>query len=380
MNRPHHSQYKTFTEAILGFADYARKKELNVGLRETHEALQLASLGLAENKNIFRYALKSVFCSSHENAETFESIFSDFWNRSKGEIKTNRENKDQSTVQKKTTGSLVMLNKGDSASKETEEGASVSGANSLEQLRKTDFSKVSEIESALLNKLAEDLWRQMSRRLRQKYRKAVTRGRIDIRQTIRKNISKGGELIDLHLRDKKPDKNRLIILLDVSGSMDKYSFYLLRFILALRSHFKWIDAYIFSTKLIRITDYLGIKNLHSVLGVLSQHADNWSSGTKIGECFKQFNQQFAKQSLTGKNMVIVLSDGLDTGEPDLLASELHKIKLRTKRLIWLNPLKGIKGYQPRTRGMMAALPEVDNFMSAHSVNSLLELEGILSQV
>jgi len=120
--------------------------------------------------------------------------------------------------------------------------------------------------------------------------------------------------------------------------------------------------------------------LESVLRVLSQHADNWSSGTKIGECLKHFNQQFAKRALSGKNMTIVLSDGLDTGEPEVLATELHKIKRRTRRLIWLNPLKGMPGYQPRTRGMMAALPEIDHFMPAHNVESLLQLETFLSNV
>ena len=132
--------------------------------------------------------------------------------------------------------------------------------------------------------------------------------------------------------------------------------------------------------LMRITDILHIRELESVLRVLSQHADNWSSGTKIGECLKHFNQQFAKRALSGKNMTIVLSDGLDTGEPEVLATELHKIKRRTRRLIWLNPLKGMPGYQPRTRGMMAALPEIDHFMPAHNVESLLQLETFLSNV
>ena len=187
-------------------------------------------------------------------------------------------------------------------------------------------------------------------------------------------------MLDLYLRNKKPDKNRLIILLDVSGSMDKYSFYLLRFILALRTHFKRIDAYIFSTSLIRITDYLESQNLDTVLSILSYYANNWSSGTKIGECLLHYNREFARRSLTGKNMTIILSDGLDTGEPELLSTELKKIKLRTRKLIWLNPLKGMKGYQVRTRGMLAALPEINHFMPAHTVDSLLELENILADV
>lgn len=380
MDQPYHRHYTNMTEAILAFAEYARSKELNVGIRETHEALKVTSMGVMEDKTVFNYALKSIFCSSQEHLATFEEIFSQFWGGQRSEVRSKMEYKNQSNLRKEAKRSLVMINKGSSDEESKEDGQNVSGANSLEQLRKTDFSKVSDIESRELDHLAEELWKQMSKRLRKKYRKSVTKGKIDIRKTIRNNISNGGALLDLHLRDKKPDKNRLIILLDVSGSMDKYSFYLLRFVLALRSHFKNIDAYIFSTKLIRITDFLEVKNLESVLTFLSRYADNWSGGTKIGECLQHFNRQYSKQALTGKNMTLILSDGLDTGEPELLSKELHKIKLRTRKLIWLNPLKGMKGYQPRTRGMMAALPELDHFMPAHNVNSLLELENILSNV
>jgi len=377
---PHHLQYTTLADAILGFAGYARSCDLNVGVRESQEAIQIASMDLLENKSQFRYALQSIFCSSHDHIETFNIIFSNFWNEEKGVIRSKTEFKNQNTLRKETNQTLVMLGKGDSSEEKKEEGKNVSGANRSEKLGKTDFSTISSLENDELNKLAEKLWKEMSKRLRRKYKKSVTKGKIDIRQTIRNNINNGGALLDLYLRNKKPDKNRLIILLDVSGSMDKYSFYLLRFILALRSHFKKIDAYIFSTKLIRITEFLAHKNLNYVLSVLSQCADNWSSGTKIGECFQNFNRKFSKQSLTGKNMTIILSDGLDTGEPELLSEELKKIKLRTRKLIWLNPLKGMKGYEVRTRGMLAALPEIDHFMAAHSVDSLLELENILADV
>lgn len=187
-------------------------------------------------------------------------------------------------------------------------------------------------------------------------------------------------MLELKLKDKKPNKNRLVILLDVSGSMDKYSFYLLRFILALRTHFQNIEGFIFSTKLIRITEYLRVKNLEHVLSQLSAGADNWSSGTKIGTCLQSFNELHAKRTLNRRSMTIILSDGLDTGAPELLSKELGKIKRRTRKLIWLNPLKGMQGYEPLARGMKAALPQIDVFRSAHSLESILELEKYLADV
>jgi uncharacterized protein with von Willebrand factor type A (vWA) domain len=114
--------------------------------------------------------------------------------------------------------------------------------------------------------------------------------------------------------------------------------------------------------------------------MLSRKADIWSSGTKIGACLQHFNEQYAKRILNGHSTVIVLSDGLDTGKPELLATELQKINLRTRKMIWLNPLKGMSGYQPVQQGMKAALPEVDVFRSAHNLNSILELENFLLHV
>jgi uncharacterized protein with von Willebrand factor type A (vWA) domain len=187
-------------------------------------------------------------------------------------------------------------------------------------------------------------------------------------------------MIDLRMRNRKPRKHRLIVFLDVSGSMDKYSYFLLRFIWSLRTHFESVEAFIFSTTLIRITDYLDASNLHHTLQVLSLKANNWSSGTRIGECFKRFNDNYSKKVLNGSSTVIVLSDGLDTGSTEILSEELKKIHLRTKKLIWLNPLKGMDSYQPIQKGMSAALAEVDIFKSAHNLDSLLELEDYLSNI
>ena len=113
------------------------------------------------------------------------------------------------------------------------------------------------------------------------------------------------------------------------------------------------------------------------LAMVSQHAKHWSSGTKIGECLTDFNDNYAKRYLNGKTMTIVLSDGLDTGEPAILDAAMQQIKLRTKKLIWLNPLKGMRGYEPIQMGMKAALPSLNHFGSAHNFESLLTIEKLL---
>lgn len=375
----HFSFNENITEAILSFGQYARGNGLNIGVQETKDALEMARLGVLNNTDTFYYALKAIYCTDLEDLPIFEKIFEQFWLHRIGLAKGKTLFKNQSNLRKKSSASLVMMGKGESK-EGGEESKNVSGANQIARLRKTDFSKIEDIESTFLEELATKLWQQMSLRLKRKMKNANGKGQLDLRRTIRSSIAHGGDPIELKKKHRRKRKQRLIVLLDVSGSMDKYSFFLLRFICALRSHFERVEAFIFSTTLIQITSYLQSKNLGLTLALLSQQANNWSSGTKIGECLQTFNEQYAKTVLNGHSTTIVLSDGLDTGTPELLEAELKKIKLRTRQLIWLNPLKGMMGYEPIQKGMSAALPNLDVFRSAHSLDSLLELEEFLISV
>ena len=315
---PHYTQYDGLVSSILGFAEYARSHGLNVGMNESMEAIHAAEKGLIEDKESFRYALKAIFCCSLDDVEVFDIIYKNFWGNKRVAIKSRMSHHVTSNVQRETTRSLVMLGTGEDESEEDDDNRNVSGANRLERLRKTDFSKVEEIDSQMLEALASRLWKQMSMRLKKKMKRSK-KGEIDIRGTIRSNMSKGGNLLNLKFKDKKPMRNRLILILDVSGSMDKYSFFLLRFIYELNSYFKDIEVFLFSTKLVRITDIIKERNWSTSLALLSYQADHWSSGTKIGKCIQEFNEEYGKKVLNGRSVTIVLSDGLDTGEPELLA-------------------------------------------------------------
>lgn len=380
MSRPlHFSDHQNLSEAILGFVHFARQNDLNVGLTEAQEALQAAALGLLSNKDQFAYAFKALLCCTEEETVLFDRLFEQYWKRRGTLVKSKVRIKGQLPKLYQSPGTLVFMGMGQQKESEKEAAKNVSGANRITRLRRTDFSKVAEIDQDYLEEIALKLWQQMSLRLQKKWKNAA-KGPINLRRTIRSNISKGGDLINLKRRNKKKQKNRLIILLDVSASMDKYSFYLLRFVWALRRQFESIDAYVFSTELARITDHLKDKDLAMALSRMSAQVHHWSSGTQIGECLKQFNERYAKRALYGRSITIVLSDGLDTGDPQLLVQQLGLIKRRTKKLVWLNPLKGMKGYAPTAKGMSAALPELDIFQSAHNLNSLLALENFLAHV
>jgi YHS domain-containing protein len=179
--------------------------------------------------------------------------------------------------------------------------------NAVQRLRQTDFSKIAAMEVSLLEGIAEKLWREMAKRMKRRLKTAPRNEKLDLRNTIRASLQHGGDPIELVFKGRKPKKIRLVMLLDVSGSMDKYSFFLLRFICALQSYFEKVESFIFSTELRRITDFLATKGLEDTLKLLSQKADNWSSGTKIGLCLKEFNEKYAKTMLYEQALKTALS-------------------------------------------------------------------------
>ncbi len=371
-------QSTTITESIVAFAQFVRSHGLNIGIQETADALKVAELGLLLERKPFKNALRAIFCNSPEEILLYNGLFNLYWDTNPVDL---RENKDSRSIKgqllKKNQATLVMLGQGKSENDEAEEAKNVSGANEIERVRKTDFSKINEIDAKVLDEIAQKLFNEMALRLRRRMKESKSEGQLNLRRTIRRSLSFGGEPIELYRKAKKPKKQRLIVLLDVSGSMDKYSFYLLRFVCALSENFRQIEAFIFSTSLIRITNSLKSNRLDFVLQQIENQANNWSSGTKIGESFETFYDKFGKRTLNGSPIVIILSDGLDTGQPELLEAQMRKIQRKVRKIVWLNPLKGMAGYQPTARGMAAALPSVKDFRSGHNINSLLELENIL---
>ncbi len=370
---------QSITESIVAFAQFVRSHGLNAGIQETQEALLAAHTGLMSDRNHMRYALKALFCNTPEERLVFEKLFVLFWDTNPIDLEDERKNqtKIQGRVDQKANPSLVMMGFGETKPNE-EEAKNVSGANASERLKRTDLSKLSEMEAGWLEDIAAKLFKEMALRLRRRMKQSPNKGAIHLRSTIRRNLSKGGEPIELMRRAQKPSKQRLIVLLDISGSMDKYSFLLLRFICTLRDYFRQLEAFVFSTHLVRVSKALKLTRIDDALELISEHAEHWSSGTKIGECLAQFTERYGKQLLNGSPTIIILSDGLDTGAPGMVQEQIMRMRQRSKRIIWLNPLKGMSGYAPEARGMREALPHIDTFSSAHSLQSLLELENILA--
>lgn len=374
----HYTDFDSPIESLIRFGNILREEGFQLGLQCSKDYVDIVLMDLLFQHEYLESAFAALCCNSPKDREQFSKIYKRFWEEkgTRVQSKTNYFNKKK--VHKNQKSIVVMTGMGKSDLEgEVEEGKNSSGANAKETLKNTDFSKLSVIQSEELDKLAETLIQDMNLRIKRRQKK-LKKGKINIQSSIRKNIQNGGNIIQLIKKNKTKEQFKLLVLLDVSGSMDKYSYYLLKFLWSLRKHFKDLEVFTFSTIMMRITEPLKNRNIQEVLTQVSEQATHWSSGTKIGACFKQFNEEYSRFYLNGKTVTLILSDGLETGEVEDLEEQIKKIKMRSKRLIWLNPLKGMNGYQPIQRGMKAVMPELNHFGAAHNLSSLLELENILT--
>jgi uncharacterized protein len=364
--------------AITEFCRYARMCGIPAGVKESLDALRAAeAVGVAEREQL-KFALRAVICSSKGDWDLFDEVFGTFWNTDRGSSRLIQrggkrpKSRAEDELRQESSGQPLV---GQNNSGITEgEGKAVLGATAHERLKKTDFSQLPQTDLAELERISWRLLQQMSLRLSRRIKNIATHGRVDLRRTIRQGIGRGGDLIDLRFLRRKLQQLKLVIVLDVSGSMNPYSIFFVRFAYALQKYFKRVDTFLFSTQLTEITSALRARQLRDALESLAEHAAGWSGGTKIGDSLRDLNMHHGRRLFSRDTVFIILSDGWDTGDPEMLAAELGAIKRRVRKLIWLNPLLGMADYQPITRGMSAALPYIDVFAPAHNLESLLNLE------
>jgi uncharacterized protein with von Willebrand factor type A (vWA) domain len=375
---------RDLASAMVRFGALLRQHGLPVTVVQITAGVQaLEHVDLGDREEL-RRALCTVFVGRPEEIPAFDRCFEAFW-QVQPELEegipglltvapeTGPPAALKSAEQKRET--LALDTWGEESEADSGEPLGVPGLSDREALVAQDFSTFSADQLDEVYRLTLQIARRLARRLGRRRRPMARRGRVDLRRTLRANLSRG-DFIELKYRQRKPRKVRLVLLCDVSGSMDLYSRFLLQFLFAMQNVFGRVETFTFSTRLTRVTEYLKGRSYRQVLRRLREVQD-WSAGTRIGESIAQFNREWS-QLVDRHTIVIVLSDGWDTGQPELLAHELLRIKRRAGRLIWLNPLLGNAAYEPLTRGMAAALPLLDHFAAAHNLAALRELAHHLS--
>jgi len=222
-------------------------------------------------------------------------------------------------------------------------------------------------------------WQLEQRRTRRKTR-APHGVYLDMRRMFRQNLRYGGEPLQLAWRRRKQKRRPLVVICDISGSMERYTRILLQFIYVISNGLEKVEAFVFSTRLTRITHYLRERDVDQALDQVADAVQDWAGGTRIGEALKSFNYDWGRRVLGQGAIVLMISDGWDRGDIDLLEREMSRLQLSCHRLIWLNPLLGSVNYEPLTRGIQAALPYVDDFMPVHNLESLRQLGDLLERL
>ena len=375
---------------LLMFGEVLRRLGMEVGSANMLDLVRATEyVPIGGNRNDFRLAARALLVHKQSDLSLFDEAFQVFWRRpahgrsmrdlrSMGEERRYRTPRVAPHREDMSDGSP-----GDEGSEDVNDRQPVvdlqRSFSAREVLRQRDFAEFTPTEvsaaRSLMAELAWDLGRRRTRRL--------TWGDgsdIDLRRSMRKNLSYGGEMLDLAHRGRKTKPRPLVLICDVSGSMERYTRMLLHFVHTVAASGQQLEAFLFATRLTRITRHLAARGVDQAVAQVARAVPDWAGGTRIGEAIKTFNYRWARRVLRGGAVVLVISDGWDRGEPDLLSHEMARLQRSCHRLIWLNPLLGSPTYQPLTRGMQAALPYIDDFMPAHNLHSLQELARRLNHL
>jgi uncharacterized protein with von Willebrand factor type A (vWA) domain len=332
-------------------------------------------------KSDFFFAARTLLVHDREDLPLFDEAFEFFWRKPSDSWDVEWQGL---TRRRKPKGPVVTHPPLKEAAPQNDDSTSSSGQemtvievtrtySDRELLRHKNFAEMNAEESEAVKKMISGLlWKVSERRTR---RNRPGKGHlIDLRRTLRRSLRSEGEIFSWSYREPKLKPRPLIVIADISGSMERYTRLLLHFIYGMKAALNQpVEAFVFSTRLTRITRPLQIRDLDLALKNVGLLVNDWAGGTRIGESLKTFNFEWGRRVLGRGAVVLIISDGWDRGDVDLLKREMARLKRNCHRLIWLNPLLGAPDYEPLTRGIQAALPNIDHFLPVHNLASLEDL-------
>lgn len=343
------------------------------------ESLNYIEIG---NRQDFKNSARAVLISRQEHLALFDEAFDLFWQARNEELTDLDLGKLLRKRRKPQTQQVVYRasnsNGADNDHEPEPQLERIYTYSDQELLRQKDFAKLDDNElSAIKRMMLKTVWQLAPRRTRRMVR--APRGpQIDLRRTIRQNLRHGGELLHLARRERKFKRRPIVVICDMSGSMERYSRVLLQFVYVVTSRLDRVESFAFGTRLTRITRQLRTRNIDQALRDASATIVDWAGGTRIGESIRTFNYEWARRVLNQGAVVLIISDGWDRGDVTLLAREMDRLQRSCHQLIWLNPLLGDADYEPLVRGIQAALPYIDKFLPVHNLASLEQLARLLA--
>ncbi len=365
---------------ILLFCRILKRLKINITTGRVLDVFKsLKHINICEKEDLY-YILRANLISCCEDIPIFDRAFRMFWDFCDKPERSEADYEAGKDFEEVLIKELHMDEIGEGDSEEDPDSKAIYQYSPIESLSVKDFSaftdeeveKIKDVVAGIANKLAT----KKSRRWQ-----TNPKGRdIHPMGTLRKSMEYGGEILDLAKRKKKIKKMKLVALADVSGSMDCYSNFFVQFMYGMQNRLKGVETFVFSTCLTRITELLKNRSIDEALKEVSKIALHWSGGTKIGLCLKSFNDEFAPFVLDNKAIPIIISDGWDRGDTELLEREIKTLKRNCGRIIWLNPLLSSPDYQPLCKGIECVLPHITHFLPFYNLNSLIALGKTLDSI
>ena len=339
------------------------------------------------NREDFYATARATLVSNQADIERFDELFIQFWQQpdkvllsaEKKDASDNLGGEEEEDNQEKMQKQLQADDDegGDQAAHETLSELAYSAD---EVLMQKDLSEMSAIEVERARQMIKEFVAIIANYKSRRYVADKKRARLDFRRMMRRNALFEQVGLNMAYKARRIKKTKLVLLCDVSGSMERYSTFFIEFIYALKAELPDLEVAVFSTRMTMITELLKAKTVEESLAQVSAQVHDWAGGTNIGGCLREFNDRFAREMLHSRSVVIILSDGWDRGDAYLMREEMEHLHSRVHKLMWLNPLLGGSDYQPICRGMQTALPYLDYFLPVHNLESLAELARTLRTV
>ena len=360
---------------VAAFGRMLRRLGLTVGTLQVMDAVTAVHRVGLQHKEDFREALAAVFTIKRSERVVFDLAFEAFWSVSTDNpglpgLLSPQTAKQSARIQRALDTSKEERTRQSSKAQQVEVNLTYSAA---EALRSKDFSAMTESELnaavLMLRQWSGGLASMKVRRMR------TARGghRFHLPSTLRASLRQGGEAFTFGTQEHKIRPRPVVVLCDISGSMDRYCRMLLHFMHTMTREFQRFEGFVFGTRLNRITRFLRERDVDAALGRVAAEVKDWGGGTRTGEALREFNTRWLRRVLRSSGIVIIISDGIDRGDPVTLGDEMARLHRSCHRLVWLNPLLGYSRYEPLTRGMRAALPHVTDFLPVHNLDSMAQL-------
>lgn len=360
---------------VVTFGRVLREAGLEVGPGRLADALTgLDHVDLTRRDDVY-WTLRQTLVARHDDLDAFDRAFRAWFLRAP-----------TAPVHREAGGETVQLvRRAAEASGSGDDGGGDDGKQTLgyspdELLREKDFATLTTEEFALVSKLMAELAASRPKRRSRRLRRDSRGRQLDMRRLVRQSLATGGDPVERAVRDRVAVPRKLIVICDVSGSMEAYSRALVLFLHALVGSGRGVEAFAFGTRLTRLTPDLRGRDPERALAEAARRVVDWSGGTRIGASLKSFNDEWGRRALTRGAVVLVVSDGWEREDASLVGSEMARLARQAYAVVWVNPLKGHPDYQPLAAGMRAALPSIDRFLAGHNLASLEELAAILSGI